>query len=45
MEEKTIALKQELLKLLDQDFQQTHDQLARQLVEEIAQRLAAAQGA
>ena len=31
MEEKTIALKQELLKLLDQDFQQTHDQLARQL--------------
>ena len=30
MEEKTIALKQELLKLLDQDFQQTHDQLARQ---------------
>ena len=31
MSDNTTALKQELLKLLDQDYQQTHDQLARQL--------------
>ena len=37
MNEKTMKQKQELLKLLDQDYQQTHDQLARQLGFEIAQ--------
>ncbi len=37
MNEKTMKQKQELLKLLDQDYQQTHDQLARQLGVEIAQ--------
>lgn len=31
MNEKTVTLKQDLLKLLDQDYHQTHDQLARQL--------------
>lgn len=31
MNENTLVLKQELLKLLDQDFSQTHEQLARQL--------------
>lgn len=37
MSDKTIAVKQELLKLLDQDYQQTHEQLARQLRVEPAQ--------
>jgi len=31
MIENTLALKQEFLRLLDQDFSQTHEQLARQL--------------
>jgi len=31
MNENTLVLKQELLRLLDQDFSQTHEQLARQL--------------
>ncbi|HWR31729.1 MAG TPA: Lrp/AsnC family transcriptional regulator [Negativicutes bacterium] len=37
MSDKTIAVKQELLKLLDQDYQQTPEQLARQLRVEPAQ--------
>ena len=36
MNEQTTAKKQELLKLLDQDYHQTHDQLARQLGVEAA---------
>jgi len=40
MNDKAVAAKQELLKLLDQDYNQTHDQLAHQLSvkpEQIAQ--------
>lgn len=37
MSDNTTILKQELLKLLDQDYHQTHEQLARQLGTEPAQ--------